>query len=299
MSQKIKNTIIILVAAVLITSGGFVYSYYYQGEDIRISEKKLKKLEAEFTSPEELKMKIFKAKNEVAVIDSQLAERKFIIPKELTEKDFYDFVNNHYTDVATHTYTNIDYVQEKSEKIGDITIKFHLFKVNGVGRFQRVYQLLNAIEQSKELKKIVKAEMLEYTHVDKKGYPRYLVKFDLEVKAYFAATDRFTSTQYTENNLKHRELYNAFYPLIRNTIKPNVSDLPDIQNGELLFLFPEGAYIADTKGNTHVLKEGDKVYLGYLTSIDYKTQTVNFILNKGGIIHDYTLTISKNNKKGR
>lgn len=299
MSKKIKNTLIVFVTAILISSAGFIYSYYVQGDEIRLNEKKLKKLKAEFTSPEELKEKIFNAKKEVAVIDSILATRKFIIPKELSEKDLYDFVNSHFTDVATHSYTNVDYVKTEAKRFGDININYHEYKITGVGRFQSVYQLLNAVEESKELKKVEKAELTEFTHVSKSGYPRYQVKFDILLHAYFADSDRFTSTQYTENKLRHRELYNAFFPLIRNTIKPNINNLPDIQNGELLFLFPEGAYIADTGGNTHVLKEGDKVYLGYLTTIDYKTQTVNFILNKGGIIQDYKLSISKKNKKGQ
>jgi len=61
----------------------------------------------------------------------------------------------------------------------------------------------------------------------------------------------------------------------------------------LLALIPEGAFIADIKGNTYLLWEGQQVYLGYLTKIDYDHNTVSFILNKGGIIEKVDLSLEK------
>ena len=89
----------------------------------------------------------------------------------------------------------------------------------------------------------------------------------------------------------------AFYPLIRIDIPPNVDDLLDVQSAELLALIPEGAFITDSKGTSHLLWEGDKVYLGYLTEIDYDENIVQFVLNKGGIIEKITLNLEKNEKK--
>ncbi len=71
----------------------------------------------------------------------------------------------------------------------------------------------------------------------------------------------------------------------------------DVQSAELLALIPEGAFIADSKGTTYLLWEGDKVYLGYLTEIDYDENVVHFVLNKGGIIEKITLNLEKNEKK--
>ena len=39
--------------------------------------------------------------------------------------------------------------------------------------------------------------------------------------------------------------------------------------------------------------EGDQVYLGYLTEIDYDKNEVHFVLNKGGIIEKVTLELDK------
>ena len=81
--------------------------------------------------------------------------------------------------------------------------------------------------------------------------------------------------------------------MIRNEIPPNVDELLDVQGARLLAIIPEGAFIADTKGNTFLVWEGEQVYLGYLTMIDYNNSTVNFILNKGGIIEKVTLDLDR------
>jgi len=117
-------------------------------------------------------------------------------------------------------------------------------------------------------------------------------------KVYFSSDNRFAPAEYVENNLAAGPVYDAFYPLIRNEIPPNVDNLLDVQGARLLALIPEGAFVADTKGNTYLVWEGEQVYLGYLTKIDYDNNTVSFILNKGGIIEQVTLQLDRNlNKK--
>ncbi len=65
----------------------------------------------------------------------------------------------------------------------------------------------------------------------------------------------------------------------------------------LLALIPEGAFIADSKGNTYLIWEGEQVYLGYLTKIDYQNSRVSFILNKGGIIEKMDLELDRSEPK--
>ena len=95
--------------------------------------------------------------------------------------------------------------------------------------------------------------------------------------------------------MKAGSIYDVFYPLIRNQIPPNVDNLLDVQGAKLLALVPEGAFLSDSKGNTYLLWEGQKVYLGYLTKIDYDHNKVSFIINKGGIIENVDLTLEKEN----
>ena len=115
----------------------------------------------------------------------------------------------------------------------------------------------------------------------------------MEVHVYYATNDRFATAEFVENNLSTQPIYDAFYPLIRNEIPPNVDNLLDVQGAKLLALIPEGAFISDSKGDTYLVWEGEKVYLGYVTKIDYDHNTVSFILNKGGIIEKTDLELQK------
>ncbi len=102
-----------------------------------------------------------------------------------------------------------------------------------------------------------------------------------------------------ENDLRTKEIYDAFYPLIRNEIPPNVDNLLDVQGAKLLALVPEGAFLSDGKGNTYLLWEGEPVYLGYLTKIDYDNNKVHFIINKGGVIEQVDLQLQKEDIKNK
>ena len=129
--------------------------------------------------------------------------------------------------------------------------------------------------------------------VDSTDVPHYLVNFMFNTSVYYSNDDRFYVKEFKENSLRPNPTYDIFYPLIRNEIPPNLDKLLDVQNAVLLALIPDGAFLADASGNTFLLWEGDKVYLGYLTNIDYQKSEVSFVLNKGGIIETKTLTLEK------
>jgi hypothetical protein len=167
------------------------------------------------------------------------------------------------------------------------------YKITGGGYFNDVYKLIYAIEQSKELKKVTYLSLGNLIRTDTEGLPLFLVSFEMNAQVYYSSDNRFAPADFVENNLSTGPIYDAFYPLIRNEIPPNLDELLDVQGAKLLALIPEGAFIADTKGNTFLVWEGEQVYLGYLTMIDYNSSTVNFILNKGGIIEKVTLDLDR------
>ncbi len=115
----------------------------------------------------------------------------------------------------------------------------------------------------------------------------------MNAQVYFSNDSRFAPEELVENDLRTGPIYDAFYPLIRNEIPPNIDGLLDVQGSKLLALIPEGAFIADSKGDTYLIWEGEQVYLGYLTQIDYEENAVSFILNKGGIIEKITLELDR------
>ncbi len=293
MTRKNKTLLFLLILFVVITAAGGFYTIAVQGKEIDQKEEKLVVLRANYSSLEALNIQLKEVEEKVTVVDSLLFSGKFTIPKNILQSRFYNFIDSYSRDYSLYTFSNTEFMGKGAEN----GFSYYTYKVSGTGAFENVYGLIHAIEHSKELKKVQTADITGTTSVDQKGIPRYLVKFVLEVKVYFSSSDQYAATNHTENNLYVGDLYDAFYPLVRSEIRPNVNNLPDIQEATLTSLVPQGAFISDSKGNTLLMKKGDSVYLGYLADIDYENETVTFILNKGGIIEYLTLEIGKKHKK--
>lgn len=289
MNRKLKNTLALVAILLLIIIGGSIFSFVVQKGKIDKKTKELNSLNANTSNTEDLLAKLDNLKSRAAELDSILSLRKFNIPVGLLQSDFYDFVNKVSFNFAPDSYVNIEYA--------DLVIQTHYnyftYKLSGTAYFNDVYKLIYAIEQSKSLKKILTCNFTNFVSVDDEGVAHYYVNYTFKVAVYFSDNDQYASAVTKENRLVPNPIYDIFYPLIRNEIPPNIDDLLDVQAAQLLALIPEGAFIADSKGVTYLLWEGDQVYLGYLTEIDYDKNEVHFVLNKGGIIEKVTLELDK------
>jgi len=295
MSRKLKNTLGLVGILVLIVLVGGLFSFVYQKGKIDKNNKELVRLKKSGHNTEQLKVRLKDVEERALVLDSIISKRKFNIPQLLSQSQFYNFVNTVGFSFSEETHVDIEFVEMKKEK----DFSFYSYKVTGTGEFNDLYRLLYAIEQSKELKKIQKGSLSTSIVVDSDGIPLYLVNFDFVINVYFANDDRFTTANLKENNLNPGRIYDVFYPLIRNELPANTEELLEVEGSKLLALLPDGAFISDTKGNTFMLWEGDQVYLGYLTKIDYNKNRVNFILNKGGIIEKVYLELQKEENQKR
>lgn len=287
MSGKVKNTIILFVILLLIGIGGAVYTFVMQKGKIDEREKKIEDLMMYQMDTEALIEQLTILKDRVAELDSILALRKYNIPQNLSQSSFYDFVNKVTFSFSPNSFVNIEY--DRVENLENFS--YYVFRLSGTADFNDLYKLIYAIEQSKELKKVTSSSMNNFVEVDEERVPHYLVTFNISAAVYFSVHDRFASAELVENRLVPNPVYDIFYPLIRNEIPPNTDNLLDVQDASLLALIPDGAFMADPEGNTFLLWEGDKVYLGYLTEINYEKNSVEFILNKGGIIEKVSLSL--------
>jgi hypothetical protein len=288
MNKKFRSTVGLIALMVIILLVGGVYIFVFQRGSLSEREEKLKELNANVYDPVELENRYVGLQRRSAVLDSILTSRKFNIPQNLSSIKFYNFINNIVSGFSGETQVNVEYVNQ----IQDKEFQVFQYKLTGGGYFNEVYRLIYAIEQSKELKKIKELSLGNLIRTDEEGIPLFLVNFDMTAQVYYSSDSRFAPAQFVENNLSAAPIYDAFYPLIRNEIPPNIDGLLDVQGAKLLALIPEGAFIADTKGNTYLVWEGEQVYLGYLTKISYDNNSVSFILNKGGIIEKVTLELS-------
>ena len=293
MNKKLRSTLGLVALLIIILVIGGIYLFVFQRGAINERQEKLAELNANVYDPVELNARFVSLERRSAELDSILSARKFNIPQNIQSIKFYNFVNGIVANFSPYTQVNVEYL----DQIKDKEFFVHQYKLSGSGYFNEVYSMIYAIEQSKELKKIGSLTLGNLIRTDKDGVPLFLVSFDMVAQVYYSADSRFAAVARVENDLATGPLYDAFYPLIRNEIPPNVDNLLDVQGAKLLALIPEGAFVADTKGNTYLVWEGEQVYLGYLTKIDYDSNTVSFILNKGGIIEKVTLELDKYTSK--
>jgi len=291
MSKKLRSTLSLLGLLLFIVLIGGTYIFMFQRSDLNEKKEKLNELNANSYDPVELAARYEQLKVRSAILDSVLQSRKFNIPKDLSSIRFYNFINNVVSNFSEHTQVNIEFQKMEQDK----DFFYYEYKLTGSGFYNEVFRLIYSIEQSKELKKITTLNMGNMIKTDEEGIPLFLVNFEMNAKVYFSNDSRFAPEELVENDLRTGPIYDAFYPLIRNDIPPNVDELLDVQGSKLLALIPEGAFIADTRGNTYLVWEGEQVYLGYLTKIDYEENAVSFILNKGGIIEKITLELDREN----
>ena len=293
MNKKLISTLSVLALLIIILVAGGIYIFVIQRGDLTERQEKLVELNKNVYDPVELENRYNELERKSFELDSILAHREFNIPQDISSIKFYNFINSIVADFPKETTVNVEYLRQAPDK----EFFFHEYKLTGAGNYNDVYKMVYAIEQSKELKKITKVQLTNMVKTDKE-IPLFLVNFEMVAQVYFSSDNRFAPAEYVENNLSTGPVYDAFYPLIRNEIPPNVDNLLDVQGARLLALIPEGAFVADTRGNTYLVWEGEQVYLGYLTKIDYDNNTVSFILNKGGIIEQVTLQLDRNlNKK--
>ena len=289
MNKKLRSTLALLGLLLLIVLVVGTYIFVFQRSDLNEKQEKLKELNANSYDPVELADRYDKLKIRSAILDSVLQSRKFNIPKDLSSIKFYNFMNNVVSNFSEHTEINIEF--QKKERAKEFF--YYEYKLSGSGFYNEIFKLIYSIEQSKELKKIINLTLGNMIKTDDEGIPLFLVSFEMNTQVYFSNDNRFAPEVFVENDLRTGPIYDAFYPLIRNEIPPNIDELLDVQGSKLLALIPEGAFIADTHGNTYLIWEGEQVYLGYLTKIDYEENTVSFILNKGGIIEKITLELER------
>ncbi|MBA4405845.1 hypothetical protein C0389_01090 [bacterium] len=295
MSSKVKNTIIILIIFIAIILGSVFYNFVYQKAKISDRQKKIKDLTLYQLDTESLNQSLAQNKRRVAELDSVLANRKYNIPYNLSQASFYNFVNQVSYGFSSNSYANIEF----NELETGTNFNIYHYTVGGIAEFEDLIKLIYAIEESKQLKKIENVELSNNVKVDKDGTPHYLVTYTFKTSVYYSSDNRFFVSNLKENAIIPNPAYDFFYPLIRNEIPPNNDKLLDVQSAQLLALIPDGAFLVDASGNTYLLWEGDQVYLGYLTNINYQNNEVNFVLNKGGIIENITLKLEKDKKPSK
>ena len=296
MEYKTRNLIILGTIFLIVTlTGSYFMLWSYpnkidtvQGEldDVLRKIKALEGIESEFAMLDEL---LKEKESRLSNIDKQ------IVPT-ITTANVYDYLNQilNYSGIIEFNLSTKDH-----QEFG--TYGYNSYNLQGEAKFRQIYNFIWYLEHGPHVYEIVSLKVSGLERRDEKSERLELVlPFEMEIRAYFAGVEELETNAKSLEDVKVVQAKNPFYPFILRNLPPNSDNLLEVESAKLKAIIPGKALIADGNNEIHVLREGDRVYLGYLTRIDTENNRVEFTLNKGGIIEKFVLNMEfeeKSNKK--
>jgi hypothetical protein len=295
MPYAIRNSIILAVLLVLFTGAGGGYIYFYQDKKIESITQERQKMQQQLGDVSDLYNRLAATQERMQTLSAGWIQR----PKTLMPVEVASTTNEYLNEIlALSPELDLNVVtQEKVEQDGCGYIRYHLA---GQGPFFSLARLFQYLEHGPRLMKIRNVDIREVHSMDtQSGVMSHTVQFDADLLAYFSGQEPFKDScalpKVSDVSFKPIT-YNPFISLVNPDIPPNVYDLPDVEKSTLLAVMKGRAFISDQHNQLVMLSESDEVYLGYVSKIMPERKQVLFLLNKGGIVERYMLTLRFQNK---
>ncbi len=295
MPYAIRNSIILAVLLLLIVGVGSGYIYWHQDKELERITKQRATLRAELGDVGNLYNRLADVQMKVDLLNRSWSMRPKTLPSTETAALTNEYLN---TILAMSPELDLNVVtHEKVDQEGCGYLRYHLA---GQGPFNSLARLIQYLEHGPRLMKVANLDVRELHAVDDKlGVIVHTVQFDADLLAYFTTQEAFADSCAAlplELASFTAITANPFKSLVNPEIPPNVYDLPDAEKSTLLAVMKGRAFISDQNNQLIMLSEGDEVYLGYVSKIMPERRQVLFLLNKGGIIERYMLTLRFQNK---
>ena len=284
MSYAVRNTIILLVTLFLIIGAGFGYAKFYQDGKIIALQDEFNRKQQDLNSKQNIN-------NDFAELNERYQTALRIInnyDKSLFQSnqpdDVYDFITEVNADGGNQIYFDFVYSDSTpNTQYGTINSS-----ISGFGDYAALVSFINKIENSQLLNKINDVTISPGRSDDEDN----VVNFSFAMESYYQKTQIFDSTNTEYRIIENNEIstYNPLYPLIQNSLPPNTEGLINAESSKIIGMTANRIFL-NSGGKIISLKVGDRVYLGYLSNIDFENKTATFNLNKGGIQEVVTLEV--------
>lgn len=293
MSYAFRNTLVLIVLVLILCGGGSYWVFLHQQGEIEKLNAEIADLSSRLGNMSTLMDQYEAASDRLMEITAKWNSRYKVIPVQ----DFSGETNAYLNDIlnlGAFVKLDVQYSDgQRSDKYG-----YNVYSLRGEGTFGNLYNFIWYVENRPRLFKIEGVDLRETTLKDEtEKVARNGVAFDVQVRAYYSSVANFAKAspfdvgkEFSPNRMNE----NPFYPLIRMEIPPNLRGLLEIDRAFLQAIMQGTAYVVDGKGKIWVMKEGDEVYLGYLSRIDMEKGQAEFTLNKGGITEKVILRIKSN-----
>lgn len=287
MNYKTRNVIILSIFLLIIgLAGGYFVLYDYPQKIKKISSKiqevdqkiaALQGIEEEILTVQQL---IEEQKIKLSGLDKQLASSG-------SPAETYRYINTvmNYSGVL-----DIDLLYLSSQTTE--SYRYDVYKMRGEGFFPTIYKFLWYLERGPQIYKIKKVSFrgVENREIDSTR-TNIVVPFEIEFWTVFTDLEDVPPITRSLRHVRVSNVRNPFLPFIYQNLPLNSEGLLEVERAALKGILPGKAFVEDHLGKIHVIEQGNRVYLGYVSRIDAENNQVLFILNKGGIIEKFALKL--------
>lgn len=287
MSYKKRNLIIVSVFIIVVSLFiGFVNIFYFPRKLNKASETN-QNLEQQIAALNHIEEEYIQLTELISKKEMSFAELDKQVVSQITSAETYQYLNQILGYIGFIEFNMLYRTTEQMEGYG-----FHTFNLRGEAPFYKIYRFIWFIENGPHIYKIKKISLRGVESKDPEtGELQLIVPFEMELESYFSDITDLPKIKRTLSSVQVKKANNIFYPYILRNLPPNSDNLIEIERAELKAIIPDKVLIADFEGKIHSLREGDAVYLGYLTKINSEKNAAEFTLNKGGVYEKFILKL--------
>ncbi|MEL6769976.1 MAG: hypothetical protein AAFP18_02795 [Bacteroidota bacterium] len=286
MSSDLVNTLILCVLLAAASGYGYYRTQKVQPVEIEQLENEERLLRQQAADVEQLLAEEAASASQADDALRRWNSRYKVLPDNLTSPQVVQYLNR----LSREGFFSFDLALVGVDR--QATHSRYTYRVTGQALFDALYEMIWNLENGRGLYRVGELKVSgAKTSVDNDvtEIPRevYVADFNMVVDVFFGGSqdmsapdslftipaevlpDRYTAT-------------NPFYPLLLDALPPNTDDLIDVEADPLVSVVGEIA-VFQRGEQLRSLREGDRVYLGRLTSVNAERARVVADLNKGGL----------------
>lgn len=289
MSYALRNSILFAILLVAVSAAGFYWLGIRRVDQVNSLVERQEALQVDRDKIDSALSVYDTTRAQLSRLKARWQARNQTVPATDTPARTLAYIDEFIT--GADVRVNFDFMFTERKDRADYS--FNTYALQGEGRFEDIHALVWYLENGQRFYTV---DGLQIEYVEPASTKRSArwdwVTFKVIIRAYFEPDSRVEEMPpLAEPRRPELRPHNLFRPLITRSLPSNRLGLFEVAGATLSAMTEELAYLVDRSGEMHVLRRGDRVFLGRLTKIDMARSRVEFELNRGGIWGRRTLTV--------
>ncbi len=290
MPYAVRNSIVLAVLILLVNSIGWFALVMPTRKQEKKIQAELATLDANLARDANLYSLIEKAHNDLSEMRKRWQSRPKILPRTEDTRISYKYLHS-IVMRGKHPFPYDFDFEDYRDTLGMSSRKYS-FRADVT--FEQLFEFLHYFETNRRLMVILEMQMDAKPPREDERDAKEMVTLNTRMIAYAATngTDEIVSSVEPPPHL----FWDPFKSQVKERLPKNDENLLEVDHSKLVAIASNGnriAFLQNQQGTLMTLKEGDEVYLGYVTKIDPPSATVEFTLNYGGFIRKRVLALVK------